>query len=83
MTTKPLFIISLVLFIGVGLIVYAKTTSTARGPYPFADTLPRGALVYAQFRICRRSSSNGTSQRSSSNTSPAQTSSSFSIGISR
>lgn len=39
----------LALIVGAGLFVYAKTRVTA-GPYGLAQDLPRGALVYAQFK---------------------------------
>jgi hypothetical protein len=45
---SPLAIITLVLFISVGLFVYARTRS-AKSAFSLAESFPRGALVYAQF----------------------------------
>ena len=36
-------------FIGVAVIVFARTTREPKGPYGLANDLPRGAFVYAQF----------------------------------
>jgi hypothetical protein len=41
--------IVLLAFIGVALIVYARTAHVAKGEYGLASDLPRGAFVYAQF----------------------------------
>jgi len=40
----------LLLIICAGLIVYARTSRGSKNPYSLAEDLPRGALVYAQFR---------------------------------
>jgi hypothetical protein len=47
---KNLSIPVLMLFVGVGLIVYARTSRGSRNAYSLAEDLPRGALVYAQFQ---------------------------------
>jgi len=46
---RAILLITLAVIIGAGLLVYAETRPTA-GPYQLADDLPRGALVYAQFK---------------------------------
>lgn len=46
---KIILFVTLVLVIGAGLIVYSKTR-VRQGPFVLAAELPRGALVYAQFK---------------------------------
>jgi hypothetical protein len=47
---RLIILISLVLIVCVGLIVYAKSARQASGPFALADDFPRGPLVYAQFK---------------------------------
>jgi hypothetical protein len=44
------WITALVVLTGVALIVYARSTRSSKNAYSLAADLPRGALVYAQFR---------------------------------
>lgn len=46
---RIILLVSLAIIISVGLIVYSKT-GVNQGPYSLAQDLPRGALVYAQFK---------------------------------
>jgi len=46
---KTISLVLLAVMVGAGLIVYAKTR-VSEGPYSLAADLPRGALVYAQFK---------------------------------
>lgn len=43
-------LVLLLMMLCVGLIVYAKSAGGARGPFALARDLPRGPIVYAQFR---------------------------------
>jgi hypothetical protein len=43
-------LICIMLVVCVGLIVYAKSTRRAQGPFALAEDFPRGPLVYAQFK---------------------------------
>ncbi|HXM35840.1 MAG TPA: hypothetical protein VN920_11670, partial [Pyrinomonadaceae bacterium] len=49
MRPKILSLVTLAIIVGAGLIVYSKTR-VRQGPYDLAQDMPRGALVYAQFK---------------------------------
>jgi hypothetical protein len=46
----PLKLFTIMLCVCLGLIVYAKSSRTATDPFALASDLPRGPLVYAQFK---------------------------------